>query len=318
MLTYLGKRGLQWLPVLFISSIVVFFIVHLLPGDPAVALAGPDASPSVVDAVRHTLGLDRSLPVQYVEWLGRIFHGDFGQSYVYHLPASQLIFARLPASLILAVSALILALLFAVPVGVLAAYRQGGLLDRFVSILTSVMIATPNFWFGILVILLFAARLGWLPAGGYVSLAEDPAVAIQYLILPAAALALNGAATLARFTRSALLDVLNDDFIRTAKAKGAAPFRLVIRHGLRNSLVPMLTMVGIVFGHTIGGAVIIESVFAWPGVGRLLVQAIGSRDYAVIQGLLLILVLIFLLINLLVDMLYGVLDPRIRVDGRAS
>jgi ABC-type dipeptide/oligopeptide/nickel transport system permease component len=304
--------------VLLVSSIVVFSIVHLLPGDPAVALAGPDASPSVVDAVRHKLGLDESLPVQYVDWLGRVVRGDFGQSYVYHTSAAELIFSRLPASLVLAACALLLALVFAVPVGVLAAYRQGGLLDRLVSTVTSFMIATPNFWFGILVILLFAARLGWLPAGGYVSLAQDPAVAVQYLILPAAALALNGAATLARFTRSALLDVLNDDFIRTAKAKGAAPFRLVVRHGLRNSLVPLLTMIGIVFGHTIGGAVIIESVFAWPGIGRLLVQSIGSRDYSVIQGLLLILVLLFLLINLVVDMLYGVLDPRIRIDGRAS
>ncbi len=259
-----------------------------------------------------------SLPVQYVDWLARVIHGDFGQSYVYHTSAAELIFARLPASLILAVFALILALVFAIPAGVIAAYRQGGIIDRVVSALTSFMIATPNFWFGILVILLFAARLSWLPAGGYVALTDEPGLAIQFLILPASALALNGAATLARFTRSSLLDVLSDDYIRTARAKGAAPFRLVVRHGLRNSLVPLFTMIGIVFGHTIGGAVIIESVFAWPGIGRLLVQSIGSRDYSVVQGLLLILVLLFLGINLIVDVMYGVLDPRIRVGGKTS
>ncbi|MGI8880244.1 MAG: ABC transporter permease [Jatrophihabitans sp.] len=318
MLKYVGRRALQWLPVLFVSSVVVFSIVHLLPGDPAVALAGPDASSSVVESLRRSLGLDRPLPVQYVEWLGRALHGDFGDSYVYHSPASGLIFSRLPASLVLAVSALVLALLFAIPAGVISAVREGGVVDKAVSALTSFMIATPNFWFGILIVLLFAARLNWLPAGGYVSITENPGVAIQYLIMPAAALGLNGAATLARFTRTSLLDVLNDDFIRTARAKGATPIRLIVRHALRNSLVPLLTMIGIVFGHTIGGAVIVESVFAWPGIGRLLVQSIGSRDYSVVQGLLLILVLLFLIINLIVDVLYGVLDPRIRVSGKTS
>ncbi|MEN3264034.1 ABC transporter permease [Pseudonocardia sp.] len=318
LLSFLRRRALQWVPVLLVSSLVVFSIVHLLPGDPAVSLAGPDASTAVIEGLRHNLGLDRPLPLQYVSWLGRALRGDFGDSYTYHSSAAGLIFGRLPASLELAVVAVIFAVLFAVPVGVISAVWESGFVDRCLSSLTSLMISTPNFWFGILAILLFSVKLGWLPAGGSVDFTADPAVAVQYIVLPGAALAVEGAATLARFTRGALLDVLNDDYIRTARAKGASALGVVGKHALGSALVPIVTMAGIVFGRTIGGAVIIETVFAWPGIGRLLVQSIGNRDYPVVQGVLLVLVLLFLVINLAVDLLYSTLDPRIRLEGRRA
>jgi peptide/nickel transport system permease protein len=256
--------------------------------------------------------------LQYLSWLSNVVQGNFGDSLIYNLSAAELIVSRIPASLVLAVSALIIATMVGIPLGVAAALREGGVVDWVVSAASALMLATPNFWFGILVILLFAVHLGWLPPGGYVPLDQGPGQALPYLLLPAVTLAFNEIAILARFTRASLLEVLNDDYIRTARAKGASSARLIVKHALRNAMIPIVTMMGILFGNAAGGVIVIETVFAWPGLGRLLVQSIGARDYPVVQGALLVLVLIFLLINLLVDLLYGALDPRIRLDAQRA
>lgn len=318
MLTYVARRLLQWLPVLFVSSIVVFAIVHLLPGDAALVLAGDDAPQEVVNQVRQDLGLDKPLVVQYLIWVGNVAQGDFGDSLIYQANAAELIVSRIPISLVLAISALIITSLVAIPLGVVAALREGGIADWLVSAGAAFMLAIPNFWFGILAILLFSVHLGWFPPGGYVPLDEGLGQALPFLVLPAVTLASNEIAILARFTRASVLEVLNDDYIRTARAKGASSVRLILKHALRNAMIPIVTMMGILFGNAAGGVIVIETVFAWPGLGRLLVQSIGSRDFAVVQGVLLVLVLIFLLINLAVDLLYGVLDPRIRLDTQRA
>lgn len=312
MTTYVLRRILQWLPVLLVSSILVFAVVRALPGDAADVIAGPDATKEVVEAVRQAYGLDQPLPVQYFAWLGQLAQGNMGMSYTYHMDAGPLILSRVPNSLLLAGLALALAVVIGVPTGLVAGLRNGKLPDLLVSGGTAVAIALPDFWFGMLVIMLFSVTLGWLPPGGLGSLAISPWGFLSSLVLPAATLALTGTAVLARFTRSAVIETLSEDYVRTARAKGLKPLRVTTRHILRNSLVPIITMMGILFGRMLGGAVVIESLFAWPGVGRLLVQSIINRDYAMVQGILVLLVLFFLAINLIVDLLYAAVDPRIR------
>jgi peptide/nickel transport system permease protein len=312
MATYVIRRILQWIPVLFVSSILIFAVVHALPGDIADVLAGMDATPETVESIRQAYGLDQPLPVQYVLWLSHAVQGDFGTSYIYHRPNAELIFGRLPYSLLIAVTALLVAVLIGVPAGLYAGVRRGRFGDWIVSATTAGAIATPDFWFGIVAILVFAVALGWLPPGGFVSAFDDPAGFLLCLIMPSFTLALHGAAVLARFTRNAVLETLGEDYVRTARAKGISAGQVLRRHVLRNSLVPIVTMMGILLGRMLGGAVVIESVFAWPGVGRLLVQSIINRDYGVVQGIFILLVFFFLLLNLIVDLMYGVLDPRIR------
>lgn len=312
MMTYVLRRILQWLPVLLVSSILVFAVVRALPGDAADVIAGPDASEEVVEAVRQAYGLDQPLPVQYFAWLGQLAQGNMGSSYTYHMDAGPLILSRVPNSLLLAGLALGLAVLIGVPTGLVAGLRNGKWPDWLASGGTAVAIALPDFWFGMLVILLFSVTLGWLPPGGLESLFSNPSGFLPSLVLPTVTLALTGTAVLARFTRSAVIETMGEDYVRTARAKGLKPFRVTMRHILRNSLVPVITMMGILFGRMLGGAVVIESLFAWPGVGRLLVQSIINRDYSIVQGVLVLLVLFFLAINLIVDLLYAAVDPRIR------
>ncbi|HTJ59222.1 MAG TPA: ABC transporter permease [Devosiaceae bacterium] len=318
MASYIIRRILQWIPILVLSSILMFAVVRAMPGDAADAIAGPDATPDVVAAVRAEYGLDRPLPVQYLAWISHFVRGDFGTSYIYHTDNAALIFSRIPNSLLLAVCALVLAILIGLPAGLYAAVRGGKLGDLIVSTATAAAIATPDFWFGIVAILLFAVTLNWLPPGGLISPTDDPVQFLLSLILPSFTLALHGAAVLARFTRSAVLETLGEDYVRTARAKGISPFRVLRRHVLRNALVPIVTITGIMLGRMLGGAVVIESVFAWPGVGRLLVQSISNRDYGVVQAILVLLVFFFLLLNLVVDLLYALIDPRIRVGGSVA
>lgn len=318
MISYIVRRILQWIPMLVLSSILMFAIVRAMPGDAADVIAGPDATPDVVAAIRSEYGLDRSLPVQYVAWVTHFVQGDFGTSYIYHTDNATLIFGRIPYSLLIAACALILAMLIGLPAGLYAGVRSGRLGDLIVSATTAAAIATPDFWFGIVFILIFAVALNWLPPGGFVSGFDDPLQFILCLIMPSLTLTLHGAAVLARFTRSAVLETLGEDYVRTARAKGISPFQLLRRHVLRNSLVPIVTIMGILLGRMLGGAVVIESVFAWPGIGRLLIQSISNRDYGVVQAILVLLVFAFLLLNLIVDLIYGILDPRIRVTGETA
>ncbi|WP_413733925.1 ABC transporter permease [Sodalis sp. RH21] len=313
MAAYLIRRILQWIPVLLVSSVIVFAVVRAMPGDPADMIAGPDASREDVQRIRAEYGLDRAQPVQYAAWLGHMVRGDFGVSYIYHRDNRELIFSRLPFSLLIAGTALLTALAIGVPFGLAAGLGEGKIIDWLASLVSSLAVATPNFWFGMLAILLFAVTLGWLPPGGFISADESVSGFLRSLVLPTFTLGLHGAAVLIRSTRNAVIDALGEGYIRTARAKGLSRRRIIYWHVLRNSLLPIVTMTGILLGRMLGGAVVIESVFAWPGIGRLLVQSIINRDYGMVQGILIILVLFFLVLNLVVDVLYGTLDPRIRL-----
>ncbi|WP_217632393.1 ABC transporter permease [Ruania alba] len=313
------QRAIQALPVLLISSIGIFLIVHLVPGDPALVIAGPDATPEAVASVRTNLGLDEPLWNQFFVWLGNVFTGDFGTSYISNLAVSELIASRLPATVQLAVAALLISVVLGFLGGVLAAVFESRPIDWMISSTSAVSIAVPEFWVGILLILGGALYLGILPPGGYVSFAEDPLQAASFILLPALALSVNTAAVLARFMRSSMLEVFGEDYIRTAEAKGVRPHLVVTQHVLRNALIPVLTILGIQFGRLLGGSIVIETVFAWPGIGRLLVDSISNRDYSVVQGVMLLLVVIFVVINLIVDLLYGAVDPRVRLlTGRST
>lgn len=309
------RRLLQAIPVVLLSTAAIFLLLHAIPGDPALVIAGPDASPEVVMAVRHQMGLDEPLPIQYIIWLGHVLRGDLGQSYTSGLPVAELIVQRLPATLELMLAGLLLALLVGIPSGILAAVRQRGVVDWLVSSGNAVAIAIPNFWFGILVIILFAIVLGWLPPGGRVGFTSDPIMAAKSLALPALTLAVNHTAVISRFVKASTLEVLYEDYTRTARAKGLRELVVVRRHVLRNAFIPIATVLGLQFGQLLGGAVVIETVFAWPGVGRLILQAIGNRDYVVVQGSLLMLVIAFIIVNLITDLTYSFLDPRVRLSS---
>ncbi len=309
------RRLLQLIPVVVLSSVLVFLLLHLVPGDPAETVAGPDATPDVVAAVRHKMGLDQPLAVQYGRWLGNIARGDLGTSYISHLPVIDLVGYAFPATLQLTLVALVLALVISLPLGVLASQKQASKLDLVVQGYTALGLGVPNFWLGILLILVFALFLGLLPPGGRIDPMQNPTMGLKTLILPAVTLGIQISAVFTRFVRTAMLEVLHEDYVRTARAKGLPERVVVVRHALRSALVPVVTVVGLQFGRLLGGAVVVESVFAWPGVGRLIIQAVEQRDYTVVQAGLLGLVAVFLLINLMTDIMYAFLDPRIRLGA---
>ncbi|MDA8219336.1 MAG: ABC transporter permease [Dehalococcoidales bacterium] len=314
MVAYIIRRLLQLIPVVLLASVLVFLLLRLVPGDPAETVAGPDATPDVIEAVRHKMGLDQPLPVQYGIWLGDVVRGDLGESYISKMPVSELIGYAFPATLQLTLAALFLAVCISIPFGVIAAVKQASKFDLMVQGYTALGLGVPNFWLGILLILLFALVLGWLPPGGRIDPMQNPGMALRTLLLPAVTLAVHMSAVFTRFVRSAMLEVLHEDYVRTARAKGLEERAVVLGHALRSALVPVVTVVGLQFGRLLGGAVVVESVFAWPGLGRLMIQAVEQRDYTVVQASLLWLVLVFVLINLLTDITYAYLDPRIRLS----
>lgn len=316
MVRYIIRRALLAVPTLILASLAIFLILHLIPGDPAVIVAGADATPAQVAAVRTDLGLDKPLAVQYAIWIGHVLRGDFGNSLIGKYPVWDQIKRAYPATLELTIGALILALLLAVPLGILAALHPRSWLDRAISAFNAFAIGIPNFLLGILLILLFSLHVAHLPVGGRVPITKDPGAGMKTLILPAVTLSLGIAAVLTRFIRSALLEVLSEDYVRTARAKGLPGAAVIRRHALRNALIPVITVLGIQIGRLLGGAVIVEAVFAWPGMGRLAVQAIVTRDYTIVQAALLLLVTAFIVVNLIVDIAYGFLDPRVRVQAR--
>jgi len=318
MTAYILRRLAQAVPTVILTTVLIFLILHLVPGDPAAVLAGSDAPPDVVEALRREMGLDRSLPVQYLLWLSRVLRGDLGVSYVSKFPVWTLILRRLPATLELTVAGLAVGVILGMPAGILAAIRRGRLLDFLVTSSSALFLSVPNFWIGITFILAFALALNWLPPSGRVPLVENPLTAIKFLILPALTLGMHIAAIFARFSRTALLEVLNEPFIRTARAKGLREWVVIVRHAFRNALLPVLTILGLQAGYLLGGAVVVESVFAWPGLGRMIVESIGNRDYTAVQGVLLVFVGMFVLVNLLTDLAYGWADPRIRVGRRTD
>jgi peptide/nickel transport system permease protein len=307
------RRGAEAIPVVILATLVIFLGMRLIPGDPALVLAGQDASPETLDAIRKANGLDQPLPVQYLIWLNNAIHADFGVSFFTKAPVAQLIAQRAPATLELGLAAMLLTALLSVPTGVIAAVRQHRPIDWFISGFNGLAIGVPSFWLGILAILLFSLMLGWLPPGGRGDFLRDAGLELKFLLLPAVTLALPGVAAVSRLVKSSMLEVLSDDYVRTARAKGVAERGVVLGHALRNALVPVVTLLGLQFGRLLGGAVVTESVFSWPGLGRLIRDAIANRDYAVAQATLLLLVVTFIVINLLTDVLYGFLDPRIRL-----
>jgi peptide/nickel transport system permease protein len=316
MLQFLLRRLLAVLPVLFVVSLVVFLILRLAPGDPAAVIAGNSATNEDIAKIQVQLGLDRPIPVQYGIWMGNVFQGDLGFSYYLNKPVTELIAQRVEPTLSLAFGTVILAILIAVPLGTLAAWRMGGWLDRLLSGFSVAGFSVPVFVIGYLLIYLFAIRLEWLPVQGYKSLsgpsAAGPWAWMRQLILPWMTLAMIYVALIARVTRASVSEALTEDYIRTARAKGITESAVLLRHALANAAVPIVTVVGIGIALLIGGVVVTETVYAIPGLGSLTVDAVLNRDFPVIQGLVLLFSVSYVLINLLVDLSYLVLDPRIR------
>ena len=314
MLTFIIRRVLQAIPVLWVVVIIVFLLLRLSPGDPATAMLGniPGVTKEIIDQVRSELGVDKPLVVQYVNWQIDLFKGDFGQSYYNQVPVTTLIAQRLPKSMELAVVALAIALPFSLGAGILAAVKRGTWIDHAATAFVTAGIAIPGFWLAIMLVLLFSVHLKWLPSSGYVSFFDDPVGHIRILILPAVTLAILVAAPSMRFLRSSMIEVLNEDYIRTARAKGLAQRIVVNRHAVKNALIPTVTFVGLQVASLLAGTILIEWVFGWTGIGWLIVNAIHSQDYLVVQGGVIVMAFFFVAVNLGVDILYAVLDPRIR------
>jgi peptide/nickel transport system permease protein len=316
MARFLFRRLAGLLLTLAIAALLIFAVLEILPGDPAATMLGVSATPETMAALRRDLGLDQPAMIRFWHWIGGIFTGDLGLSYAYRVPVAGLIAERFPLTMPLALLALLLATLIGVPLGSWAAARAHGRVDVALMGVTQLGLAIPNFWFGILFILLFAVGWRWFPAGGFPGWAPDPLAAFRALLLPALALALPQAASLARITRSTMLDTLNEDYIRTARAKGLTRGQTLRRHALRNALIPVLTLLGLQFSFLLAGTIVLENVFALPGLGRLLIQAIGGHDLPLIRNLVLFYVATAVIVNVLVDLAYGLADPRLRV-GRA-
>jgi peptide/nickel transport system permease protein len=314
---FLLRRAGQSLVTLLLASMVVFFGIRALPGDPALALAGEERDPVALAAVRARYGLDQPVPVQYVRWLGQVVHGNLGESLRTGLSVSRTILTRIPVTLELALLSLLVAILLGIGTGVLAAVRRGSGIEWLANMAALLGLSVPSFWLGIMLILVFAIILGWLPASGYVSPLEDPVGNLERMLLPSLVLGGQFAAVLMRQTRSAMLESLGADYVRTARAKGLSETQVVFGHALRNSLITVLTLVGLRLGLLISGAVITEQVFVIPGFGRLIVEAVFTRDYPIIQGAAMVSAAAYILANLGVDLLYSVANPRIRLPGAA-
>jgi peptide/nickel transport system permease protein len=293
-------------------SVLVFSLIHLVRGDPVRLALGTRYSQEAYDALRERNGLDQPLVEQYFRWAGRALTGDLGVSFRSGEPVTVLIGERLPATLTLAFAAILLALLIAVPLGTLSALRPRSLTDRVATVISQIGISVPDFWLAIVLILVFAGTLGWLPSGGYVPLGEDPLGWLQRLILPAIAVGVVSGSVITRFVRSSVLEALGSDHVRTAQAKGLPERQVLGWHVLRNALLPLVTVTGVQLAYLLSGVVVVEIVFSWPGLGQLALQSVEARDYPVLQGAILLFAFVFLVINLLVDLLYSRIDPRIR------
>jgi len=306
MARHLVHRLLLTLPALWLVLTLVFLLIHIVPGDPVEQMLGEGANLSQIAELRHALGLDQPLLTQYGHYLGQIVRGDLGHSFKFQAPVRQVIFERYPATLELAFLALLVCAALAIPAGVWAAYRRGSNADRAVGVFSLLGLAVPNFALGPSLIVLFSIQLGWLPVSGRGGV-------LNY-ILPAATLGAALAAILTRMVRGAMLEELSSDYVRTARAKGLPTSVVLVRHALRNALIPIITILGLQFGTLLAGTIVTETIFSWPGIGRLMVQAISSRDYPLLQGCILVIALSYVLVNLLTDVLYALIDPRVRLS----
>ncbi|MFI2840241.1 ABC transporter permease [Mycolicibacterium sp. PDY-3] len=311
---FLARRLAYSAVVLVGVVIVVFTLVHLVPGDPVRIALGTRYTPQAYDALRTASGLDQPLLTQFFQYLGRAVTGDLGVSFRNGAPVTEVLLERLPATVSLALVGIAIALLIALPAGTWAALHEGRVSDALVRVTSQFGVSVPDFWLGILLISLFSTTLGWLPTSGYRPLLEDPAGWLRHIILPGLTVGVVAAAIMTRYIRSAVLEVAAMGYVRTARSKGLPPRTVTLRHTVRNALVPILTITGIQLGTILGGVIVVEVVFAWPGIGRLVYTSVAARDYPVIQGAVLLIAVLFLAINLLVDLLYAIVDPRIRLS----
>ncbi len=311
---FLLRRLASAIPVLFVVSVVSFLLIWIVPGDVTAEIAGPDATPAQIVRLRHDLGLDQPLLGRAVIWYGRLAHGDLGQSYLLNRSVAAAVLERLPVTLSLVALGLLLSVVMGVLLGVLAAVRHNSWVDQLATSVALLGLSIPDFWFGLVLIVFFGVQLEWLPTGGFVPIDVSPLGWLRSMTLPALTLAFTQMGVVARMTRSSMLDVLGQDYIRTARAKGMQSWVVIFRHALLNALIPIVTVVGILTGVLLGGAVVVEQVFSLPGVGRLIIGAIQRRDFPIIQGGLLITAATFVFVNIGVDIIYGWLDPRVRDD----
>jgi peptide/nickel transport system permease protein len=312
MYSYIGKRVLVAIPTLLIISIFVFSLQKLLPGDPVLALAGEDRDPQTIEYLREKYHLNDPVPVQYLRWVGDALQGDLGISLKTNQPVLKLIGDKLPVTIQLALMSIVFAFVIGIPMGILAAVKKNTALDYIANVVALSGLSIPNFWLGIMLILLVSVKLGWLPASGYRPFFDDPLLSIQTMLMPAFVLGNALAATLMRHTRSAMLSVLSADYIRTARAKGLSEWKVVLEHSFRNAVLPIVTLSALLFGELLAGAVLTEQIFTIPGFGKLIVDAVFTRDYAVVQGVVLCTAVGFIVMNLIADVLYVLLNPRMR------
>jgi peptide/nickel transport system permease protein len=308
------RRLLSAIPVLFIVSLISFGLMRLIPGDPAASIAGPSATPAQIDQLRRDLGLDEPLLMQLVHYYQGLLQGDFGKSLLLGKGVLAATLERLPVTIGLSLYALVLTLLIGVTSGIIAALRQNTWIDQVAMMIAMLGISIPNFFLGLLMIIFFAVQLGWLPSGGYVPFSQDPLGWLRSTTMPAISLALLQAGLLARITRSGMLEVLRQDYVRTARAKGLPERQVILKHALANALIPIVTVVGIIISLLLSGAVVTEALFSLPGMGQLLTQAVLSRDYPMVQGGLLLVTTFLVVVNILVDILYALIDPRVRYE----
>ncbi len=311
---YIIRRLIQAVPILLIVSLISFGIMQLVPGDPAIVIGGPNASPAELDAIRQNLGLDKPFLVQLGIFYWNLFHGDLGRSLLLGKPVLEAVIERTPVTVSISIYSLILTIFFGILAGVVAALRHNSWVDQFVTTFALIGVSLPNFWLGLVMIVLFSVHLGWLPTSGYVPFSENVVGWFRTTTMPATALALLQIGLLARITRSTMLETLRQDYIRTARAKGMPEWRVVAKHAMANVMIPVVTVIGIILSVLISGSVVIESVFSVPGIGSLLGNAILRRDYPMIQGGLLFVAASLMLLNIVVDLLYAYFDPRVRYD----
>jgi peptide/nickel transport system permease protein len=314
MIAFIIRRLLQTVVVLFMVSLIVFSILQVLPGDPARTLLGPEASPEQVEQTREELGLNRPLPIQYITWVKHALKGDLGKSISFREDVTKVIGEHLPKTIYISILSMALAIIIGVPAGIIAAIRRGGKIDSIISVVANIGMAVPAFWLAVLCIYFFSLKLGWFPVQGYTSPFDDFWLSTQQVIMPVICLAFAALASFARQTRSAMLEVIMQDFTRTARSKGLKEGAIIIRHTLKNAIIPVITLVGLQVRNIVGSTIFIEQVFNIPGMGRLVVQSIFNQDFVVVQGCVLVIALIVALTNLLIDISYGFADPRIRIS----
>lgn len=315
MTAFLVRRLLAAVPVVLVVGVTVFVLINLAPGDPVQVMLGPDARPEQVERMRENLGLDRPLPVQFGIWFSRALVGDLGESIFLRQPVTTAILSRLEPTLLLTFGAVFVAVAIGVTAGLVSGLKRGSWADQFFMFLALLGVSIPEFWLALNLVILFGVELRWLPVAGYVTIAEGGLwAAFRHVILAALAVGFIQSALIARMTRSSIIEVMSLDYVRTARAKGLGHVMVILKHALRNALIPIVTVIGLVFALSLGGAIVVEIVFSIPGVGRLLIESVGRRDYPVIQGVVLYIAFAYVLANLLVDMTYAVIDPRIRYD----